>query len=162
MGVVIYHLGFWGVFGAEGILNHLLHSSYIGDLLAPFSFFGWVGVEIVFVISGFVVAYSAEGATAFSFFRSRFVRLMPGVWICSTLAIPAAFFVDRLNGATIAKLYVKSMVLFPHGQWIVGVIWTLPVEISFYTAVFATIYFNQFKRIGLVASVIGLYSCAFL
>ena len=45
--------------------------------LTPIAWVGWVGVEIFFELSGFVIAYSAEGASAFVFFRSRFFRLMP-------------------------------------------------------------------------------------
>jgi len=47
--------------------------------LYDFSNFGWVGVETFFVISGFVIAFSAERASPFSFFSSRVTRLGPGV-----------------------------------------------------------------------------------
>jgi peptidoglycan/LPS O-acetylase OafA/YrhL len=49
--------------------------------------FGWVGVEIFFVISGFVIAFTAEGASSRAFLRSRVLRLVPGPWICATIAL---------------------------------------------------------------------------
>lgn len=43
---------------------------------------GWVGVQVFFVISGFVIAFSAENSTALRFSEAR-VRLAPAVWICA-------------------------------------------------------------------------------
>ena len=43
---------------------------------------GWIGVEIFFVISGFVIAWTASEATSASFARSRFLRLAPGELDC--------------------------------------------------------------------------------
>ena len=40
--------------------------------------FGWIGVQIFFVISGIVIANSARLATPFRFAVSRFLRLYPG------------------------------------------------------------------------------------
>ncbi len=159
--VMIYHLGFAGFWEDDGhFLATTFHSTVIGDFCRHFSYFGWVGVQLFFVISGFVIAYSAEGISAFSFFRSRFVRLMPALWICSTFAIPAAF-VERADTATIVKLYARSLILYPHAPWIDGVIWTLPIEVSFYAIVFVLILKGWFKHIHVVASIIGGYSSAY-
>src|SRR6266516_7176941 len=53
---------------------------------------GHIGVDIFFVISGFIIAYSAENSSAYEFLRSRIVRLVPAVWIIApvTLAVAAA------------------------------------------------------------------------
>ena len=66
---------------------HLTRRNYGDPTLMPF---GWVGVEVFFVISGLVIANSAGGATPSSFAANRFLRLYPGAW-CSaaiTLGIP--------------------------------------------------------------------------
>ena len=39
---------------------------------------GWVGVQIFFVLSGYVIAASAQSGSAGDFVRSRFLRLFPG------------------------------------------------------------------------------------
>jgi peptidoglycan/LPS O-acetylase OafA/YrhL len=71
--VMLYHYGCWiwagnnlpGIIGAQ---DHWM---------APFSWPGWVGVEIFFVLSGFVIAYSAQGNTASGFAKRRIIRLYP-------------------------------------------------------------------------------------
>src|SRR6266403_2102841 len=50
---------------------------------------GWVGVEIFFVLSGFVIAESANGKSAYVFFKGRAGRLLPSIWICATMALAA-------------------------------------------------------------------------
>ena len=54
--------------------------------LAPWGSFGWIGVEIFFVISGYVIASSAEGAAPRTFLRRRAQRLLPAAWVCATIA----------------------------------------------------------------------------
>ena len=53
--------------------------------IAPFFTCGYVGVPVFFVLSGFVIAFSATGKTASRFLQSRVLRLYPAVWICATL-----------------------------------------------------------------------------
>src|SRR5579871_1299708 len=54
---------------------------------APFTWFGWVGVEIFFVISGFVIANSANNSSPIEFVLSRALRLYPAVWVCATATL---------------------------------------------------------------------------
>ncbi|WP_229830719.1 acyltransferase family protein [Actinoplanes ianthinogenes] len=42
--------------------------------------YGWLGVELFFVISGFVICMSSWGRTPGAFFRSRVTRLFPAYW----------------------------------------------------------------------------------
>lgn len=45
-----------------------------------FASYGWIGVEIFFVISGFVICMSCWGRTPRQFFVSRVIRLYPAYW----------------------------------------------------------------------------------
>src|ERR1700744_5896212 len=89
LGVAVFHLTFWSwAWSSTGTPPGFEH--YVGADLqfqsaAPFTWFGWVGVEIFFVISGFVIANSASNASAKEFLLGRALRLYPAVWVCSTL-----------------------------------------------------------------------------
>jgi peptidoglycan/LPS O-acetylase OafA/YrhL len=131
--VSFFHIGFscWASPTSGGAA--MLRDAYALPELADVTWFGWVGVEIFFVISGFVIASSAEGATPLSFIRSRVLRLYPAVWICATATALLLLAVGLLSSP---KRYLASMLLVPTGPWIDGQYWTLGVEIVFYGSVF--------------------------
>ena len=159
--VLAFHVGFWGFHAPPQVLDAMLGSADIGNILEPYTKFGWVGVEIFFVISGFIIAYSAEGATPASFFRGRLLRLMPCVWFACLMCIPMAYFIEQYPVALIIKLLVKSMLLYPKGPWIEAVLWTLVVEVAFYAVIFLLIFKNWLKHIDLVGGLIGLSSACY-
>src|ERR1700760_4093119 len=89
LGVAVFHLTFWSwAWASTGTapgFEHYVSAGLHFESAAPFTWFGWVGVEIFFVISGFVIANSASNASAKEFLFGRVLRLYPAVWICSTL-----------------------------------------------------------------------------
>jgi peptidoglycan/LPS O-acetylase OafA/YrhL len=113
--VVGYHFGFIFWFSAAPAGRIMQLPSLAGDQL-PAVWFGFVGVQIFFVISGFVISYSAERANAFEFFRDRFVRLAPCLWICATLSllIHLMFAID----GPIFRSYLKEITFYPFGPWL--------------------------------------------
>jgi peptidoglycan/LPS O-acetylase OafA/YrhL len=161
--VMVYHLGFL-IWASEPYHPGLGGFPVDYEGLAPFAASGWVGVQIFFVISGLVIVYSAEGATAFRFFRGRFLRLVPAVWICATITALVLFLYGGgpFSGVELAKAWLKSVTFYPIGGWIDGVYWTLGVEISFYALVFAVIACGAFHRIEAVIGGVGLASASFL
>ena len=60
--------------------------------VAPFAMYGYLGVNLFFLISGFVIAWSAEGRSWTEFAAARFARLYPGFLVCMT----ASFIVQSL------------------------------------------------------------------
>ena len=102
------------------------------DVLVPY---GWLGVEIFFIISGFVICMSSWGRSVGAFFRSRVCRLYPAYWaaVCLTyLVVTVAPVLDdspSFNEA-VANL---TMLQMPMGaQDVDPVYWTLWVELRFY------------------------------
>lgn len=127
-----------------------VHMDY-GLNVIPLSWTGWVGVEVFFVISGFVIAYSAEGRSVRAFAKSRIVRLMPGVWIFGS--VTALFVLYARMYPDLPVRYLNTLVLWPWGPWVDGAYWTLPVEVAFYTMVMFTLFHRKwFTLSGLLQS----------
>ena len=109
---------------------------------APFTWFGWVGVEIFFVISGFVIANSASKSSATEFLLGRALRLYPAVWVCSTLTFLVLLFFAGGKASDFILPYIQAMLLIPKGikgQWLDCIYWTLAAEMAFYGLVFCTL-----------------------
>ncbi|WGF89083.1 acyltransferase family protein [Marinivivus vitaminiproducens] len=158
--VAFFHLGFstWASPTSGG--SKLIEGAYTLPAFAHFTWFGWVGVQIFFVISGFVIANSANGATPMAFLRSRVLRLYPAVWVCvplTALVLLAEGLTANLRDKTIA-----SMLLIPVGPWIDGQYWTLGVEIVFYACVFSMLALGVFRWIEAFAVLLAAVSGVFL
>jgi peptidoglycan/LPS O-acetylase OafA/YrhL len=122
----------------------------------PVTWFGWVGVEIFFVISGFVIANSADNASPTQFLGGRVRRLYPAVWFCATVTLLVSSHDDPLFP------YLRSMALVPKGPWISPVYWTLAVEIVFYALVFGLLCVRGFRLLNYVAFTLTISSSSFL
>lgn len=147
--VAVYHLTAWHPLVAKpGTVVALAAPSWGGVFWT-----GWIGVEVFFVLSGFVIAYSASSGSALTFFRSRTLRLLPEVWICASLAFAASRLAgDGLPASSVGNL-LKTFVIYPTGPHVDIVYWTLAVEVAFYGAVFLALIS---KRISLDALAILL------
>lgn len=166
LGVAIFHQMFWSwawvSIGVPGFERYVA-ADVLYPSAAPFTWFGWVGVEIFFVISGFVIANSASQSSPGAFLLGRALRLYPAVWVCAT----ATFLVLLLFGSGPASEfilpYVHAMLMVPKGvtgQWLDEVYWTLAAEVAFYGLVFCAMLT---KRITLrhLAWGLTIYSAIF-
>ncbi|MFE5187306.1 acyltransferase family protein [Streptomyces sp. NPDC056628] len=101
--------------------------------------YGCLGVQVFFVISGFVICMSGWGRTLTSFFASRAARLLPAYWaavvlVTAVFALPVVAY--RAVSPSDALLNL-TMLQQPLGaDRVLGVCWTLWAEIRFY-ALFA-------------------------
>lgn len=156
--VVLNHFGIftWNRPAVDGTGHGLAFPS-----LYPASWYGWVGVEIFFVISGFVIAASARGATPMSFLKRRIIRVLPALWICSTVSLTVRLASGEPFSPVLAS-YIRSIFLSPIGPYIDGVIWTLVVEAAFYVLILATLLAGKFDRIDRIAGCLGIASAIFL
>ncbi|HEX5238854.1 MAG TPA: acyltransferase [Sphingomicrobium sp.] len=139
--VVFYHLAFYWW---QGVPERRLG-------ITPWVSCGWIGVEVFFVISGFVIAFSADGKSSAVFVKSRAARLYPAVWVCATVSF--------LLAPTSVATYLRSLALFPIGPWVDGVYWTLPIEMSFYALV--AVALARRWKLDNMAVWLGCYSSAF-
>lgn len=146
LGVAVFHLMFFSWAGASinapQSFEHYLAADVQFPNAAPFTWFGWVGVEIFFVISGFVIANSASKSSPKEFLFGRALRLYPAVWIGSTLSLLVLLFFAREKASEFFLPYFQAMLLIPkgiRGQWLDAVYWTLAAEMAFYGLVFCTL-----------------------
>ncbi|CAL4866859.1 hypothetical protein MMA231_01104 [Asticcacaulis sp. MM231] len=154
--VFFYHMGFkFFVFPIHTPQGHDLLTVMPGWASQGGWGWGWIGVQIFFVISGLVIAYSAEGNTPYAFFRSRVARLFPAMFICATLMAVIALVLNYFPPAQLAFLWLKSVTFFPIGPWITEQIWTLPVEIAFYGLIWLMILTRNLKHLELLAYVLA-------
>ncbi len=125
--VAVFHLGFAA---GRGELSY--------PRLLPGAWFGWIGVEVFFVISGYVITYSARGS-AVDFVRARLLRLMPALWICTSITLAVLLTLGGTTPAEIGPAYLRSMILFPYRPWLDGSVWSLCVEVVFYASIALTL-----------------------
>lgn len=97
--------------------------------------YGWLGVEIFFLVSGFVICMSAWGRTVGDFAVSRISRLFPAYWAAvafTSLVLYASPEVRAVSGFSDVMVNLSML------QGGVGVpniddaYWTLFVELKFY------------------------------
>jgi peptidoglycan/LPS O-acetylase OafA/YrhL len=106
---------------------------------------GTIGVDIFFIISGFVMVVSSTKiaglpGAAKEFFGRRLVRIVPMYWLATTLkvvaliAIPTAVLHSELDWTRIAASYLFLPTISPDGvaEPLLGVGWTLIFEMFFY------------------------------
>ncbi|MDT0387289.1 acyltransferase [Streptomyces sp. DSM 41921] len=101
--------------------------------------YGCLGVQVFFVISGFVICMSGWGRPLKSFFASRASRLLPAYWV-AVLLVTAVFALPVVAYRAVSPsdaLVNLTMLQMPLGaDRVLGVCWTLWAEVRFY-ALFA-------------------------
>jgi peptidoglycan/LPS O-acetylase OafA/YrhL len=136
LGVVAFHFGLQGPAGMVAVPN-----------VAAWPRYGFMGVPAFFVISGFVIAYSAEGRTASSFAIARFSRIYPTFLLCMTIT----FLAVQIFGAPYFQVtflqWVSNLIIVAPGHtYIDSAYWSLVVEAVFYGWVAALIRLGLFQR----------------
>lgn len=97
---------------------------------------GYKGVDIFFVISGFVMYYtlfSVSRPTAFKFIINRFTKIFFLYWVAITLL----YFIMPHEMEIFS---LKTILLFPGHTPVLGVSWSLSYELYFYTIIGVVVY----------------------
>jgi peptidoglycan/LPS O-acetylase OafA/YrhL len=131
LSVVLFHYAFRG-YAADD------YSPMPYPLLAPFAKYGFLGVELFFMVSGFVILMTASSGSLKRFFVSRVVRLYPAFWISCTLTFLAILTMGGERFHVGVSQYLVNMTLlseFVRVPSIDGVYWSLFVELKFYALV---------------------------
>ena len=125
--------------------EHFLHPGW----LKSSGEYGWVGVNIFFVISGFIIPYAlAQSGYRVSdygrFILKRIVRLDPPYIAAIALIVALGYITSHVPGFRGAPFHVSAMQLLVHlgyanvllgYAWLSPVFWTLAIELQYYLLV---------------------------
>lgn len=137
--VMLYHYSFYHN------LNDLDHFQF--QKISEITKYGYLGVDLFFIISGFVIFFSAQAANPINFVVSRIVRLFPAYWFCLSLTLIATI-IFHVSNLGIREILINLTMLqgFLNVPNIDSSYWTLGVEICFYTLIFILISLNHLKN----------------
>ena len=155
--VLLYHFAFWDWTPSAPLSSAL---SAPGPAWGRALHFGWIGVEIFFVISGYVIAYSSSDTGAAGFFQSRFLRLAPANWICASLAFLYVLVFSTNDPGSPTLHYLETLIFYPLNA-IDGVWWTLAIEIDFYLLVCILLKTNKRDRLESIMVAWGGFTLVF-
>ncbi|MFI5894444.1 acyltransferase family protein [Actinoplanes sp. NPDC051513] len=123
-------------------------SATIFPYLHGFTKYGWLGIDLFFLVSGFVICLSSTGKDPAAFFRSRAIRLFPAFWPSVLITaivlhlwpvvVPQVRASDMLTNLTLLHQPVGA-------ASVDGVYWTLWTEVRFYL-LFALLLWRGFTQ----------------
>lgn len=116
--------------------------------------YGNLGVQLFFIISGFVIAQSVATSSLREFAIGRWIRLYPLFWIICTLTYLYTLLMPQGNPVSFPEYLISMTMLgdklssaLGYGGLVDPSYWTLAVEIVFYAGIGAFVYLFSWKRI---------------
>ncbi|MVN78995.1 acyltransferase family protein [Hymenobacter sp. HMF4947] len=154
-----------GLFHFTGAVLPKLHVDAVASLFAS----GWLGVEVFFVISGFVIPYSllGKGYTIRDFLpymAKRITRINPPAYLALILVVAQWYLIDYFisheikytKGLSAMQLAHNVFFTIPFSEygWIIGIFWTLAIEFQFYIII-GLLFNTVFERTTILPFIVA-------
>lgn len=142
LAVVFFHYAFRGY-----AADNMTVMPYLS--LAPFAKYGFLGVQLFFMISGFVILMTATGNNVTGFVGSRVIRLYPAYWASCTLTFLVVLYFGAPHFSATWHQYLINMSMFNgfmNVDHIDGAYWSLVIELRFYLLVILVLAVRQIHR----------------
>lgn len=148
-------LDFLRFFAAAAVMFY--HFYFIGPLQGfwpktlyrPLAHWGDLGVDLFFVISGFVITLTSARRGPAAFIAARATRLFPAFAVCSAITAGMALTLPGISASEILPRWLASLSYFPRVfgiEPLSSVYWTLAIEIQFYGLVTVLLALGLWKR----------------
>jgi len=141
--VLVYHLAFTATFRVPGAA------------VWPVAQYGFVGVDIFFVISGYVILQSVLDHSPTHFALSRLIRLLPAFAACMVLT---ALVTGAVKGRGLdLRLLLANLTFFPGVvgmPYIDDVYWSLSEEVTFYILIASLVMVVRPQRLAAAFTIV--------
>ncbi len=147
--------------GIAAIIVVLYHFTVSDNFLNKIFKYGTSGVDLFFIISGFVILMTIEKSKSWKqFVISRFSRLYPAYWVCVSITtimivISVYFGFHSNRDAGLFNTYLANLTMFQHYLGfpnIDGQYWTLIVELNFYIFILILYLVRGIPSIHIISS----------
>jgi peptidoglycan/LPS O-acetylase OafA/YrhL len=121
--------------------------------------FGDFGVDLFFLISGFVITLSSENRRPIQFFIARFNRIVPLFIICALVVYFFSISLPMVDARERIVSLLYSLTFFPQlfgKQFFSSVYWTIAVEVTFYIWVALLMFLNIWNKHRLLICLIWI------
>lgn len=140
-----------------------------GDKYSDIAFFkyGWLGVELFFLISGYVILMTLEKCSSIRvFLYRRWLRLFPAMSVCSAIIfLTSSYFSERPAGTPNWESLLPGLTFLEPTWWALitghkikvmeGAFWSIYVEFKFY--VFAALIYYWKGRNALILGLVLVF-----
>lgn len=153
-----------GIAALMVVIFHLMTPSAIDKYIVVSKAFsnGHIGVDIFFIISGFIMVLSTRLITgglisSYDFFVKRFFRIWP-LYLIATIAWSTYYYSHGWTSEIVNSEIIKSIFFIPKdGTPFYAVGWTLDIEIIFYLIFAISILFGKYRWIYIFITAFLIY-----
>ena len=116
----------------------------------PVARYGYLGVHLFFMVSGYVIFMSAIDRTPRAFVASRVARLYPALWVAASITMCLAHWFGDSRFMVSVPDYLWNLTLVPQyvsARFVDGAYWSLAVELQFYILIWITLRASLMARV---------------